>query len=275
MPDFKEIAGRLADALMEVVFPTKCLVCGTFFPPPLREDLVEKDVQDITYQRVMSPFLCPNCLIRFLPPSFPICAKCGTRMESRGGNEVCRDCSEFPKHFRVARAFGAYEKEGEIFARAIRCFKYDEKTQLARPYEKLLFATFIRHWNKADIDIVMPVPLHIKRMRKRGFNQAYLLIRKWHRLAESFNIDLSNIRIEREILIRNKNTIPQVEMTDRTERMENIRGAFVVRNPSKIRGKKILLVDDVHTTGATVDECAKVLSETGAEYTDVLTLART
>jgi len=112
-----------------------------------------------------------------------------------------------PGRFRMARAFGIYNDQ--TFKKAIHSYKYDEKIQLARPFEKLLFSVFIRHWNKNDIDLVMPVPLHIKRFRERGFNQAYHLIRHWPRIAEKLDIDLSVMRIERNVLFKTKKQNPK------------------------------------------------------------------
>ncbi|QTA89588.1 ComF family protein [Desulfonema magnum] len=259
MPDFKEMGTRVARVLKEAIFPTKCSVCDAFFPPPQQVDLYENNLHDMTFQKVMAPFLCPNCLPGFSPLETPIY-----------GKELIP-----PRRFRLALALGEYEKEQESFAAAIRSFKYNEDIRLARPFGMLLFCAFIRHWDKGDIDIVMPVPLHIRRLRKRGFNQAYVLIRKWPRMAKSLNTDLSHIQIKRNVLVRTKNTIQQATLKSQAERMENIKDAFSIKKSSEIKGKRILLVDDVYTTGATSDECAKVLLNNGAEYVDILSLAKT
>jgi len=171
----------------------------------------------------------------------------------------------------MARAAGVYE--GTLM-KTIQRLKYKGKIQLARPLGMLLFFSFIKYWNnKNRIDLIVPVPLHIKRFRKRGFNQAYLLIREWFSYADAFNIELSYSKIERNALIKNKQTKPQTGL-DRKQRRANIKNAFSIGNASKISGESILLIDDVYTTGATADECAKVLIKEGAKSVDVLTLAR-
>ncbi len=272
MTDFKEILFRIGDALMEAVFPTTCLVCEKLFPPP-QKDYSGEDLREIAYQKVMAPFLCPTCLPGFSPAVSPICSKCGIMFKNRYGEDrVCNDCLMTPKRFRMARSFGVYETEG-TFGTAIRRLKYNEETQLARPFQKLLLSAFLRHWDKGDIDLLIPVPLHIKRFRERGFNQAYLLFRHWHRIAEASGIDLSDIRIERGAIFKIKATLPQASLKGR-ERRENVKGAFKVRKPDKIKGKRILLVDDIYTTGGTVNECTKELLKNGAEYVDILTLGR-
>ena len=115
------------------------------------------------------------------------------------------------------------------------------------------------------IDLIVPVPLHIKRLRKRGFNQALLLFTKW--------ATTENIPYDPHVLKRPQKTVPQTNLS-RKERKKNIRGAFEIRSPVAIKGKRILLVDDVYTTGSTVNECARILVQGGAAMVDVLTLAR-
>jgi len=259
MTDFKKIGSRIARGLIEAVFPAKCPICDNFFHKPQHYDVSKQDIRNLDFEQVMSPFLCHQCLSGFSP------------IESLNYGKESRPI----RQFRIARSFGNYKekKEDTVLADAIECFKYHEKVQLAKPFELLLFSVFARYWEKGEIDFVMPVPLHIRRFRERGFNQAYLLIRNWLRLAETFHIG-SDFRIERDVLFRHRWTEQQAKLTDSSSRAENVKGAFSVKNCSKIKGKKILLIDDVHTTGATVNECAKVLLQGGAEYADVLTLAR-
>jgi ComF family protein len=116
------------------------------------------------------------------------------------------------------------------------------------------------------LDIAIPVPLHKKRLRLRGFNQALLLA---HGISEQFMIPLNY-----DNLIRIRYTRPQVELSGR-DRAENVRGAFNLLRPAEVCEKRILLIDDVFTTGATMNECAKVLKDAGAASVTVLTLART
>lgn len=187
-----------------------------------------------------------------------------------GEDHVCGECLTSPKTFSIARAAGVYTKD---LIEVIHCYKYKKKIQLARPLGKLLFLAFIRYWSKQKIDIVAPIPLHIKKFRQRGFNQAYLLIRNWFRMAMNLKIDLSNMQIDRNLLVRSCWTEPQVGLS-RIKRIENIKNAFSITDCDKVFKKKILLVDDVYTTGTTVNECAKVLMKNGAKQVDILTLAR-
>jgi ComF family protein len=155
----------------------------------------------------------------------------------------------------------------------IHCFKYKGKIQLARPLGELLLTAFTRFWDIDSIDIILPVPLHASRLRQRGFNQAGLLLRNWYEISDRRFCNLSHIQIADGILIRTTATAPQSAL-GRAQRSRNIKNAFGLDGQEKIRGKKILLVDDVYTTGATVNECGRLLLNSGARGVDVLTLAR-
>jgi predicted amidophosphoribosyltransferase len=309
---------RLARILKEALFPSKCMGCGSFFHPS--RDAAQKNNssagaykwETTTFKKVMAPFLCSDCLCNFLPVESPLCSVCGFVFKSREGKDhVCGNCIEHPKRFGKARALGLYDK---TLMEVIHSFKYKEKLQLAMPLEELLFSVFVRNWNIDDFDLVVPVPLHVKRLRKRGFNQAYLLVRDWPEIAGKFRVEpkqpahfpllaaesvselksdsiscgrirlrrtearrvklqSGNFAIGQDALSRTAWTQPQTGL-GRKKRMENIKGAFSVGDESKVKGKRVLLVDDVYTTGATVDECAKAILGGGAVSVDVLTLAR-
>ena len=123
---------------------------------------------------------------------------------------------------------------------------------------------FLDHWRTDLFHLVIPVPLHPQRLRERGFNQALLL-------AEDVGRRLG-IPCQKGILQKKEPTAPQVSLSG-TERERGVRGAFVLRKEGEVEKKGILLIDDVYTTGATVNECAKVLLEGGAKRVDVFTLA--
>jgi len=149
----------------------------------------------------------------------------------------------------------------------IHQFKYQGNIRLARPLGLMLLNTFMHFFSPGNIDMIVPVPLHAKRFRQRGCNQAYLLVKDWRRC------DPTLPPVERDALFRIRRTDPQTGL-GREERNKNIKQAFSVEEDHKTQGKKILLVDDVYTTGATVNECARVLRAAGAKQVDVLTLAR-
>lgn len=262
---------RIVKASIAAFFPTKCLVCGFFFHLGNSADdalsagiyletsgtqgIVSSRNNNLSFDILMTPFLCPTCSSDFLPVESPICPRCGIMFNSRVGEDhVCGECLNTPKSFRIARAPGVYDRTLMFL---IHCLKYKGKIQLARPLGMLLFFAFIRFFDKSSIDLIVPVPLHIKRFRMRGFNQAFLLIRDWTDIAEICNVELPDIKIDRDVLVRNRWTVPQTGL-DRKKRIANIKNAFSVSDSSKITDKRILLVDDVCTTGVTADELSLI-----------------
>ncbi len=291
------IYSRIINTFARAFFPARCPVCGSFFHSNMSRSvgLPEKELKDkkslafdqvqdsqeqrvisclngdFKFDRLFSPYLCSACLERYAPVESPICIRCGMMFKSREGDDhLCGDCIKEPKRFKIARAPGIYDR---TLKKAIHCLKYRGKIQMARPFGMLLFAAFIRFWDIKNIDLIIPVPLHTKRLKERGFNQSYLLVRNWKQLAAKLSIEMSDIAVERNVLVRSRWTEPQTGL-GRKKRMKNIKNAFKVNDCSRIAGKRILLVDDVLTTGATVNECAKTLLSDGAKRVDVLTLAR-
>jgi len=139
---------------------------------------------------------------------------------------------------------------------------------LARPLGLLLFEAFERHWGRAPVDVLLPVPLHRRRLKERGFNQALLLVRRW-----PLRLGMPKVPVDTGVLRRARATAPQAGL-GRRGRQANIAGAFALRHPERVAGRHILLVDDVITTGATAGECARLLLDNGASRVDVLALAR-
>ena len=268
--------------VQEAVFPPKCLVCDAFFQI-LDENRKGYSVKKVTDGQARYPSfqtqaeislagcLCSQCLAALIPVESPLCTGCGIPFVSRQGEDhFCGACLASGNHFGIARAALVYN---EITTEVIHSFKYRGKIQLADPFGELLLTAFMFFWDIGSVDIVLPVPLHSGRLRQRGFNQAYLMIRNWPRLAARHGNDLPSIRIERDLLIRTRPTAPQTAL-GRDQRAENIKDAFELTDQEAIYGKNILLIDDVYTTGATVNECGRLLLKRGARKVDVLTLAR-
>jgi len=161
------------------------------------------------------------------------------------------------------KAYSCLAYQGGL-TKAIWKLKYQEELVFVPYFSKLLFGRL----PTSNYDLIMPVPLSRKRLKRRGFNQSQVLAK---RLAK-----LSKIHCETRVLLRIKQREVQTNLKA-TQRLENVKGCFSVyeKKRAKLIGKSILLIDDVITTGATVNECAKVLKQAGAKRVDVLTLART
>ena len=277
--DANQWAKRILNSIFDVVFPSKCLVCSRLFVP-FRSDPGFKRTPDAPAgpfdpptesSKQLSAYCCPDCIDALAFVSSPMCTSCGIMFKGRQDEDhLCGDCLQKPKEFRIARAAMVYDPQ---LMAVIHRFKYAAKIQLARPLGGLMLGAYMRHWSKEKFDLILPVPLHSKKFRKRGFNQAFLLIYSWQAPSKALPVDLTG-NLNTDILIRNQATGPQTGL-GRQQRLKNIEGAFSVRFSEKVDAQKILVIDDVYTTGATVNECARILLEAGANSVDVLTLART
>lgn len=158
-------------------------------------------------------------------------------------------------------AASVYLFEGSL-SEAIYKFKYAGKTSLFRPLGDLFKEHNILN---LEYDAIIPVPLHISRLRERGFNQSQMIAARLEKKLKK--------KIAPFIVKRTRPTSPQAGM-NREERIKNIRGAFKIRKGVNVKGMRLLLIDDVFTTGATTSECSKVLKSAGADVVNVLTLAR-
>ncbi len=229
----------------EVIFPPQCLGCTEILHPESGQ------------------IFCPACSdqIKFIAGG--ICHICGTTYpNSPAEGHLCGDCLENKTYFSYARAIFSYES---FILNAIHQFKYKRDLSIGE-----ILASFMAGYSFPDIDftdysLIIPVPLHIKRLRKRGFNQSLVLARAVEHKRQ--------IPVNFSVLKRHKFTLTQTG-SNRNERKENIKGAFEVTDKKKIDGKNIILIDDVYTTGATINECAKTLIKAGAQKVAVLTLAR-
>jgi len=235
--------GFFAERLFQFFLPPQCHCCETF---------LGEDQQGI----------CSDCLskIHWIEP--PFCSVCGIPFTSREvENHPCGACMTKKKHFTMARALGSYE--GSL-REAIHRWKYQGKVNLTPFFGKWMEEGLRRYWTPNPFNLVIPVPLHLKRLRERGFNQALLLAKELSRRT--------GIPYRKRILQKKRLTLPQVNLSG-VEREKGVRGSFHLVGGEELEGKLVLLVDDVYTTGATVNECAKVLLAQGTERVDVLTLA--
>jgi len=178
-----------------------------------------------------------------------------------GGDHFCGPCLAHPPFFRLARAVFRYDDES---APLLHAFKFHGKT-VGRATFGALAGKVAPLADLAPADWIVPVPLHRRRLRSRGFNQALVLAR--------FLFPNQGAKIATNLLVRSRWTEPQTTLSG-GERRRNLGQAFSAPHPERLLGRHLLLIDDVFTTGSTVNECAKVLIENGAAAVDVLTLAR-
>jgi len=238
----------LAGAVASVLFPSGCRICEALLT---RADRVP---------------VCDLCLNSFRELPAEICERCGQPCAEGGdvdGDEsVCRECRERGFAFDAARSFGIYDG---ALARAIVLMKYERIEPLGAWFAKRLIEAGRKLPPELAADLIVPVPLHRTRQKERGFNQVDLFGRP---LARKLGLPY------RPVLLKRERARPEKHLLHFEERWEAVRGAFVIREGGRVDNLRILLLDDVMTSGATLDACSRALREAGAKSVAGLTIAR-
>jgi ComF family protein len=257
--DFKHQTGEAmdialpdrTDRFLDWLFPPRCRACGSWMTGP------------------DAACFCQACRSRIELIGHPLCSTCGRPFPGTAGEDhPCGACIRREPHFTAARSWACYpreESESQPLRTVVQKFKYGRKVSLGKPLGRLLardYGPFVKH---CGAELIVPVPLHPKRLRWRGFNQSLLLARPLGRICDT--------PVDPFLLVRSRETPPQTQLSEE-ERRRNVRGAFAVNASEPVKNKTILLIDDVYTSGATVNECSRVLRRAGAQAVYVLTLAR-
>ncbi|MBU2489673.1 MAG: ComF family protein [Proteobacteria bacterium] len=254
-------ARRISRVLADLLWPEPCAACGVMLAAapavPGREGGLPPALAPL------ASCLCPQCLSLCHPIAVPLCPLCGLPYAPEAVGHECSWCRDRRPRFVSARAAGVY---GGPLRLAIHRFKYSRRSGLARPMSRSLAQAFLAFYGPEGADVAVPVPLHIGRLRHRGFNQALLLL-------GGFGPEHGLPPVAPRALVRTRNTPPQVGLSAR-ERTVNLKNAFAVSDPAAVRDLRVLLVDDVYTTGATAEACSRELLKAGALEVKVLTLAR-
>jgi ComF family protein len=250
--DISPLAARvreLAGAVAALIFPAPCRICGALLENASRIPL------------------CPACLACLAPYAGPLCQRCGRPLVSAVMNEgqaepLCNVCRRGLYDFDFARSSAPYTP---TVASAIVLLKYEELVPLGRWFAERLLEVALAHADHCTADVVVPVPLHPARLRERGYNQAELIARP---LARSLRLPCRSY-----LLVRTRPRPDKLTLTLR-ERWRSVRGAYAIRRGTRVDNLRVLLVDDVLTTGATLDACSRALRRGGASYVPALTVAR-
>lgn len=232
--------------ILDLVFPPLCTLCG---------------------KAIARGPICPTCWAKARPIVGPMCIRCGIPVASakQGGDASvyrCQTCRQ--KSWAFDRARSGYIFEGPV-REAIHLLKYQGRIRIGTWLGKRMAEVCSLIGDGCGEGVLVPVPLNVERLREREFNQSLTLAKS---LAKAFRLPMRPLLLERK-----GGSTPQVGLSPE-DRWANVRGAFAVRVDKGIRGKGIILVDDVFTTGATANECARVLKKAGARRVEVWTLAR-
>lgn len=223
---------------MQLLFPLRCPVCD----------------------EIVTPFgekICPGCMEKLRLLTSPYCMKCGKKLQAEG--EMCDDCKRIRHTFVRGRALYEYESAKAPIYR----MKYAGRQEYARFFGEEMAYYLGKFIREVEPDALIPVPLHPKRYNRRGYNQAALL-------ARAIGEELS-IPVKEKYLLRVKDTAP-LKMLNPAERQNNLKRAFNI-NENDVKLKKVIMVDDIYTTGSTMDEAARTLREGGVERVYFVALA--
>ena len=242
------ILREVCDALTSLAFPAPCRVCAATLE---------------TSSRIP---ICAECLDSLRPLTGAGCQKCGrpfvSALAGLSENPLCHLCRRGVYGFDLARSYGGYDT---TMVRAVVLLKYHAVTPLADWFAARLAEVVAGDPESFVADVVVPVPLHPDRLRERGYNQAELIARPLTRLLD--------LPCRSELMVRIKPRPAKQKLT-RHERWESVRGAYAIREQARVDNLRVLLVDDVLTTGATLDSCARALRRAGAARVVGLTVAR-
>jgi ComF family protein len=224
---------RFKTAFLDFLLPLRCLGCGK-----------------------EGSLICPSCCETLPRVKLPLCQRCGDTVSE---GILCRNCINYPLTIDGIRSVFLFQ--GTV-RQAILQLKYKHLKAVSAPLAQLL-VEFL-HSRPMKGEVIVPVPLHPKRLRQRGYNQASLV-------AEELN-KLIGLPVAEDALIRVQDAVPQARTRSAQERRQNVKDAFACHQ--ELEGKQILLIDDVCTTGATLDACATALKAAGASSVWGLTVAR-
>lgn len=228
---------KIMKGCLSLLYPTSCPICHRIVMPK-------------------GKLICKDCKEQLDYIEEPRCKKCSKPIESET-EEYCYDCMKHSFHYTYGYAIWSYD---DVIQQSMASFKYKNQKEYASFYIEEAILRYREQLIQMKIDVIVPIPIHPARRKQRGYNQAELLARG---IAGKLQI-----AYEDELLFRKKKTKPQNGLNDR-ERFQNLKDAFGV-NLDKIdryRGKKILLVDDIYTTGSTIELCTKQLLLAGVKET--------
>ena len=247
------------DGLAAVLFPAPCRICGRALVEASRIPVCRACL--VSFQRIEEPF-CRCCGRPSPKVGAPGAPGAATVAAAYVVPQICRLCRAETYSFGVARSFAIYN---DALGTAVILLKYEQVTTLGDWFAARLEETVASCGEDLKADVVVPVPLHSDRLRERGYNQAEMIARPLARRL--------GLKLESALLVRTRPR-PSRLVLSRKERWESVRGAYAARAGARVDKLRILLIDDVFTTGATLDACARALKKAGAAEVKGVTVGR-
>lgn len=233
------LVDKIAENLVDMIFPPRCAVCN-----------------DIIYHKREG--ICSDCANKLKYVTEPYCYKCGKPLEDDAA-EYCKDCMSKPHYYEEGRGLLVYD---EYMSKSIYRFKYNHKKEYGAFYGKVIndrLGDKIKEWNA---QCLIPVPVHKSKLKTRGYNQAQVLAKELSKHCK--------IPVRSDLMLRNKSTVVQKKLSA-TDRENNLKKAFIV-SKNVVSLNSVIIVDDIYTTGSTVDAMAKCLKEAGVRDVYFITL---
>lgn len=245
---FKSVADYAVQFILELIFPPRCTVCDNLY--------TKSSFRDKTH-------ICHKCIekVRFTQDGSSNCKKCSRPIEPN--NILCAGCQVSSHSFDVAFSCVLYENE---IRSSLLAYKFNDARYKYRNFAEIILSEVKRFSPFPPVDVICSVPVSKKRKKNRGYDHVAPIAK--------YISKKSDVPYCKGALLKIKDTPPQSTLSFK-ERQLSVRGAFKVTNPEAVRGKSVLLLDDIYTTGATVSEIARILKRAGATYVTVLTLCIT
>lgn len=219
--------------IWDILYPGRCVICDRVLK--MKEEAI-----------------CVHCKEIPLLIGDHFCMKCGKRVDEE--REFCQDCQTKKTTFLCGRSVFSYNRD---MRRSISRFKYHGRQEYASYYGKMMYEAHKEWMQMIQPDMLLPVPIHKKRMRKRGYNQAELIAKELGKYAQ--------IPVVTDWLYRKENTLPQKDLSAQ-ERFQNLRSAFAITQAELYRNVNcVIIIDDIYTTGSTIEACSQVMRKIGVQ----------
>ena len=219
----------IIEFILNIIYPPRCILCQEIIP-------------------IKNNYICKKCSYEDYLIKGNRCEKCSRQIVNTS-KKLCKDCEN--QNHSYEKGFALFEYKGKIKGALYR-LKYAREKEVGKALGNLIVKYYKNEIKNSKIDLIIPVPIHPSKIRKRGYNQAQVIAKQ---ISKDFKIPLRN-----DILIRIRNTRPQSKLSKK-QRANNLVGAFSLNKPIDKSVKNILIIDDIYTTGSTIENCSKILKQ--------------